>query len=82
MEIPKRTDQIMNETFYTTKEVAKILKCSPRFVRKLITNGRIYAIKLTNTKKAEYRISSVELEKLICVGYDEHMANLKIYLSD
>ena len=48
-------------TFYTTEEVAEILKLHVKTVRELITGHKLGAIKIGK----EYRISEEQLQKFI-----------------
>jgi len=50
--------------FLTVIEFAKRFKMSPASIRKAIREGRIYACRLTTGKKAPYRISESEIERL------------------
>nr|WP_319537463.1 helix-turn-helix domain-containing protein [uncultured Methanospirillum sp.] len=45
--------------YYTTEQVAEIFAISPKTVRKLITTGKMKAVKIG----IEYRISDKELER-------------------
>lgn len=53
---------IMNEMYYTVKDAAKLLKFDPQTIRKFIKTGDLRAIKLSDGKKAHYRIHFSEVE--------------------
>jgi excisionase family DNA binding protein len=52
------------ETFYTIKEIADLLRVHPRTVRKMIAEGEIEAIKVRD----EYRIRHSALDAFIRKG--------------
>jgi|TARA_R100001082_G_C4290050_1_gene127788 excisionase family DNA binding protein len=51
------------ELFYTVKEVAKILKTTPKTVRSYITLNQLYAHRLPNN--GGYRVHLEELNRFI-----------------
>jgi len=62
-------DTIMN--FLTVEEFANKLKIHPTTVRRAIKQGRIYASRPSAGKKAPFRISESELERLHFQGMCE-----------
>lgn len=52
------------ETFYTIREIADVLRINPRTVRKMIAEGQIEAIKVRD----EYRIRQSALNAFIRKG--------------
>lgn len=49
-------------SFYTVDQFAKMLSLSDQTVRKLIRNGRISAIRVSDKGRARYRIPESQLE--------------------
>lgn len=62
----------MEMNFLTVEEFAKRLKMHPGSIRRSIQQGKIFATKLTNGKKAHYRIPESELERLYLQGMCEN----------
>lgn len=50
--------------FLTVKEFAGRIKMSPAMVRRSIREGKIFASRFSSGKKAPYRISESEVERL------------------
>jgi excisionase family DNA binding protein len=50
--------------FLTVEEFAKRMKMSPTTIRRAIRDGKIYASRLSPSKRAPYRIAESELERL------------------
>ena len=57
--------------FITVAEFARRLKMHPGSVRRAIREGRIFAMKISNGKKAHHRISESEIERLHLKGMCE-----------
>jgi excisionase family DNA binding protein len=57
--------------FFTVEEFAKLIKMSTHSVRQSIREGRIFAFRPSVGKKAPYRISESELERLQLQGMCE-----------
>lgn len=58
---PARGDVIPAPTFYTTDEVAEILKVTPKTVRDMIARKQLKALKIGR----EYRVSEEQLQQFI-----------------
>ncbi len=54
----------MDMNFLTVEEFAKKIKMHPNSIRRSIREGHIFATRPTTGKKAPYRISESELERL------------------
>jgi excisionase family DNA binding protein len=67
---------------YTVEDVAKIFQYHPATIRRLIKKGRIFAFRLGNGKKSPYRIKHEEIERLIEIGFEEQIKELRIVLQD
>ena len=57
--------------FLTLAEFAKRIKMHPQSIRRAIKQGKIFATKTSTGKKAHYRISESELERLHLQGMCE-----------
>ena len=53
-----------NDTFYTVKEFATLLKVNPETIRKAIRSGKIIAIKPGGGKTSSLRIPRIELDRM------------------
>jgi len=54
----------MSEMFFTVKEIAEILKYKEATIRSWIRKKKINAFMIGDCRKAAYRISEKELERL------------------
>jgi excisionase family DNA binding protein len=50
--------------FLTVAEFAEKIKMHPRSVRRLIREGKLFACRLSEGKKAHYRIAESEIERI------------------
>jgi len=57
------------DIFYTTREVAKMLKVNHRTITKLIYQGKIRAVNVGSDKKPMWRIYDGELQKFMADNY-------------
>lgn len=72
----------MEEMHFTVAEVAKIFQYNPQTIRKMIKKGRIFAFRLGKGNKSPYRIKREEVERLVDVGFEEQMQELKRMLQE
>lgn len=61
----------MNEELLTVTEFAKKIKASRLTVLRMIWDGRIIALRLSDADKSPYRIKGSEVERLISWGLDK-----------
>lgn len=68
---------MINDRYYTVEEFAKILKIGPQSIRRAIRAGRIQAFRVSIGKKAAYRISETEFDRIAVMSYQETLNNIK-----
>ena len=65
------------DSFLTVQETARILKISPRTVRRAIKDGRIKGFKVGTGKRSIYRINEIEIQRMQSFDLKEFMENAK-----
>jgi len=60
------------DIFYTTREVAKILKVNHRTIAKLIYKGKIRAVNVGSDKKPMWRIYDGEIKRFMAYSYEKY----------
>lgn len=58
------------DEFYTTKELGRILKVTPRTIINMIKSGKIRAVIVGGSKRTTFRIYKKELERFMAVNYE------------
>lgn len=61
----------MNDTYYTIKEFAALVKVHPNTIRRAIKFENIMVIKLNKKKKCSYRIPATELDRIVAFQREE-----------
>ena len=66
-------DGMINEEYYTTAEVAKILKVSYKTVRRMIESGKIKTIDVGfGIERKSHRILAGELDRFVAKQYESN----------
>lgn len=60
---------VMNDKFFTIKEIADILRINERSVVKLINNGQLKAVNVGTSKRKMYRIFDGQFQNFIAEHY-------------
>ena len=64
---------MINEEYYTTEEVAKILKVSYKTVRRMIESGKIKTIDVGfGSERKAHRILAGELDRFVAEQYERN----------
>lgn len=61
----------MNDEMLTTKEVAAILKVSPRAVNKMLKYGRLRGLHISGEKRKTYRFLRGEIDRFVAEQYEK-----------
>ena len=67
----------MNDDFLSVSEFAKVIKMHVNSIYKLIKEGRIYAFKVSKSKRGSWRIPKVELIKIATRDFETINESLK-----
>jgi excisionase family DNA binding protein len=65
------------DKYLSIAEFAKEFKVSSQTVRRAIKAGRIQAFQVGAGKKAQYRISHLEIERIMQMSFEECVKNIR-----
>lgn len=72
----------MQKEFYSVSEFASLLDVNRQTIQTAIRYGRIQAFRVGIGKRAPYRIHFTEIERIMKMGFDETVNNIKQFIKE